>query len=331
MSNKKIIMIIDGLNMFIRSYTVDPSVSNTGEPIGGIKGTLKQLQKMFREMNPDHVFIIWDGTGGSRRRRAINKDYKDGRKPIAPKKHDFQPKLSEEQERENQRWQLKRLIEILNLLPIRQFVYDNVEADDIIALLSHDPCLNDYIKIIVSNDKDFLQLASTSTIIWRPATEKFMTTKSILDEFSIHPSNMAVARAIAGDKGDNLEGVKGMGLKTVVKHFPEVSGEKFLTLNEVFNKAKEIEGYKIIDNLVSSENVVRENYKIMQLYSPQVSFDIRESIFSNLRSEIQKVDWLGVLSIMNKDNHPEDYNWSGLKDFSIKMSLDKICENDNDE
>ena len=329
--DKKIIMIIDGLNMFIRSYTVDPSVSNTGEPIGGVKGTLKQLQKMFREINPDHVFMVWDGTGGSRRRRAINKNYKDGRKPLTQKKHDFMPKLSEEQERENQRWQLKRLIEILNLLPIRQFVFDNIEADDIIALLSQDPCLEDFIKVIVSNDKDFLQLASSSTMIWRPATEKFMTTKSILEEFSIHPVNMALSRAIAGDKGDNLDGVKGMGLKTVVKHFPEVAENKFLTLNEVFNKAREIDGYKIINNLVESEEVVRENYKIMQLYSPQVSFEVRESIFSDLRSEATKTDWLGVLKIMRKDNHPEDYNWSDLKTFCSKMSLESICEEDNDE
>ena len=75
-------MVIDALNMYFRAYIVDPSLSTNGEPIGGIKGFIKILQKMCREMKPDQVVICWDGAGGSNKRRAQNKNYKSGRKPI---------------------------------------------------------------------------------------------------------------------------------------------------------------------------------------------------------------------------------------------------------
>ena len=63
--------------MFFRAYIVDPSLSENGQPIGGLKGTLKIMQKLLRETKPDRVVICWDGAGGSKKRRSLNKDYKD--------------------------------------------------------------------------------------------------------------------------------------------------------------------------------------------------------------------------------------------------------------
>ena len=67
MLNKKI-MIIDALNMFLRSYVVNPSLNSNGEPIGGFYGFLKSLQKCIREIDPDEVHICWDGPGGAKRK-----------------------------------------------------------------------------------------------------------------------------------------------------------------------------------------------------------------------------------------------------------------------
>ena len=78
----KRVIIIDALNMMLRSYIVNPSLSRNGQPIGGLKGFLQSLQKLCRESKPDAVVIAWDGQGGSNRRRQMNKNYKEGRKPI---------------------------------------------------------------------------------------------------------------------------------------------------------------------------------------------------------------------------------------------------------
>ena len=57
----KRVMIVDALNMYFRAYIVDPSLSTNGQPIGGVKGFLKILQKLSRELRPDLVVIAWDG------------------------------------------------------------------------------------------------------------------------------------------------------------------------------------------------------------------------------------------------------------------------------
>ena len=66
------VMVVDALNQFLRSYIVDPSVSTQGQPIGGSKGFLKILNKLTREIKPDKVVVVWDGAGGSKKRKAIN-------------------------------------------------------------------------------------------------------------------------------------------------------------------------------------------------------------------------------------------------------------------
>ena len=57
----KRVIIIDALNMFLRAYIVDPSLSSNGQPIGGLKGSIKILQKLVRISQPDSIVIVWDG------------------------------------------------------------------------------------------------------------------------------------------------------------------------------------------------------------------------------------------------------------------------------
>jgi DNA polymerase-1 len=80
--NKKRVLIVDALNAMLRAYIVDPSISTNGQPIGGLKGFIKILQKLVRETKPDNIIIAWDGPDGSRKRKTMDKNYKAGRKPI---------------------------------------------------------------------------------------------------------------------------------------------------------------------------------------------------------------------------------------------------------
>ena len=71
-TDRKRVLIIDALNMFLRAYIVDPSLSTNGEPIGGFKGSLKIVQKLVRMTKPDEIVIVWDGPNGSRKRRSLD-------------------------------------------------------------------------------------------------------------------------------------------------------------------------------------------------------------------------------------------------------------------
>ena len=70
------------MNTFIRNYVMNPSIAADGSPIGGTKGFLMTTQKLAREIQPDQIIVVWDGGGGSEKRQALAKQYKEGRKPL---------------------------------------------------------------------------------------------------------------------------------------------------------------------------------------------------------------------------------------------------------
>jgi DNA polymerase-1 len=309
-TKKNRVLIIDALNMYFRSYIVDPSLSTNGQPIGGVKGFLKILQKLIRETKPDSIVVAWDGPGGSRKRKAVNKNYKEGRKPIRLNR-DIR-NLSENEELENKIWQQTRLAEYLNELPVIQLVLPEVEADDIISFIAQLPSLKGSQKVIVSSDKDFFQLCDDETVLFRPVQKEVLSKKTILERFDIHPTNFALARAICGDKSDNLKGVPGAGLKTIAKRFPFFKEEEDCTLGQVIEKCDNVDSdLKIYKNILGGEDAIKENYKIMQLYCPIISVQGKQkikSIVENFKCEFNKTE---IICMMNEDGFGV-YDWTGL-------------------
>ena len=81
-------------------------------------------------------------------------------------------------------------------------MFESIEADDLIAFACQ---LQDYAgwqKVIVSSDKDFIQVLDKETVLYRPTQEEVLNVNRVVDEYGIHPNNFALARAIAGDKND---------------------------------------------------------------------------------------------------------------------------------
>ena len=99
----KRLLVIDALNMFVRAYIVNPSMSTNGNPVGGVLGFLGILRKLIRESKPDQVIICWDGPGGSLKRRQVVKEYKEGRKPL--RKNYEVDGMDEQSEVDNKIWQ----------------------------------------------------------------------------------------------------------------------------------------------------------------------------------------------------------------------------------
>jgi DNA polymerase-1 len=267
----KRLLIIDGQNMFIRNYVMSPQLDANGNPIGGLTGFLRSLQKEIRRAKPDRVVVAWEGPGGSQARREKNKNYKVGRK--APKLNREYTFSTPEEERENKYEQVIRLTEYLENLPVLQLAVENVEADDVIAWLCHCNEYDEWQKVIVSNDQDFLQLCDDKTILLRPGkNEQIINKKKVLEEYGIHPRNFAWARAVVGDKSDNLEGVRGLGLKTMAKRFPFLSENKDYVLQDILSHAKNNKNkIKAYQNVVDSEEIIASNYEIMQLYTSVIS------------------------------------------------------------
>ncbi len=277
MTKSKRLLIVDALNAYFRAYIVNPSLSKNGQPIGGYKGFLGILQKLCREMKPAEIIIAWDGAGGSLRRKEVNSNYKEGRKPIRLNR-DVRV-LTKDEEMQNKVWQQYRLMEMLNFMPVIQLMADRVEADDIISYVAQSPQYSGWEKIIVSSDKDFFQLCDDETVLYRPIQKKFINKPRILEEFKIHPTNFALARAMAGDKSDNLPGVRGVGLGTISKRLPFFAGEESVTIPELIEFCEnDNTGLKAFSSICDAEDIIKENYKIMQLYSPTMSIDDKSRI-----------------------------------------------------
>lgn len=289
----KRLMIIDGMNTFMRSYIVDPSLSVNGEPIGGLKGFFKILQKLNREIKPDGIVVVWDGAGGSKKRKQMHKEYKAGRKPPRLNRS---IRLEEHDEKNNKIWQLDKTIQYLDLCPVIQLIEDGVEADDLISLVVRMDRFSGWHKIIVSSDKDFFQLCDDETIVFRPIQKEVLNKNKVLEQFGIHPKNFALARAMVGDSSDNLPGVKGVGLLTVAKRLPFLSEDKEYEIDDVRDFCEENESkIKFYKNIVENLDVVHFNMKMMQLSSPSISFQTKKKvdyIFDNAYLSFNKTEFL---------------------------------------
>jgi 5'-3' exonuclease len=292
-------------------------------PIGGLRGCIQSLQKVVRESKPDMIVICWDGQGGSKKRKLLKKDYKAGRKPIRLNRSIRN--LSEEQEVDNKIWQQTRLIEYYNQIPVIQFMFDSTEADDIIAYVANHKYLKEYQKIILSSDKDFFQLLNDKTVLYRPIQKEILNKKAIIEKFDIHPTNFAMARAMAGDKSDNIEGVQGLGLKTISKRFPFLREEKAATFSDIVSHCKkelEEKEIKAFRNILESESVLKRNYQMMQLYAPILSIDAKNIVNKTLKESDNTFNKTELIKMMIKDGFGE-INFVELFQHLNKISLDK--------
>ena len=309
----KRLMVVDALNAYFRAYIVDPSLSENGQPIGGYKGFIKILQKLCREMRPDEVIIAWDGAGGSQKRKSMNKNYKEGRKPIRLNRS--VRTLTEDQEMQNKVWQQCRLMEMLNEMPFIQIVSDGIEADDVISYAVQNSKYKGWHKIIVSSDKDFFQLCDDETVLYRPIQKLFVNKPRILEEHGIHPTNFAMARAIAGDKSDNLDGVRGVGLKTIAKKMTFFSKEESVTFSELYEYCeKDNTGLKAFASILENRDRIEDNYKIMQLYSPAMSIQTKNKIQYALEEFVPHFNKTEVMKRMKEDGFGE---WNTSDIFAI--------------
>jgi DNA polymerase-1 len=314
----KRVLVIDALNMFLRAFIVDPSLSNHGQPIGGIKGSIKILQKLVRITKPNEIVICWDGPNGSQKRKTLDSNYKDGRKPLRLNRSVHN--LTENEELQNKLWQQMRTIEYFNQMPIIQLVLERVEADDIISYVCNSRHYDGWQKVIVSNDKDFLQLCDEETVVYRPTTDKIETKNTVIESLGIHPVNMALARAMTGDSSDNLPGVSRVGFKTIAGKLPFMKEEKSVTIDQLLEYCENMESkLKVYKNIAASKKIIEHNYKMMQLYSPLISVQGKQTIdysLDNFECDFNRTE---LIKLMMEDGFGE-LNWEELKTFLNKIS-----------
>jgi DNA polymerase-1 len=263
------IMVFDGLNTFIRAFGATPSTNEDGDHIGGITGFLFSIGKAVRDFRPSRCVIVFDGRGGSARRRKIHGDYKANRaNKTRLRRHDHQQFASIEDEQEAMRWQFSRLVSYLDNLPVTFLAIDGIEADDTIAYIAQ--MYKDISKkiTIVSTDRDFYQLVDNKLQVWSPIKKKMYDEAAILEEFGVHPNNYVVYRTFTGDASDNISGVDGIGPKTILKTFPELADPTEFTLDDLQQKCNDkriLKEGKMYQKVLDNYDTVETNYRLMNI------------------------------------------------------------------
>jgi DNA polymerase-1 len=259
------VLIIDGLNTYIRVFSSVPALNDDGDHIGGVTGFLRSIASVIRQFKPTRCIIVFDGKGGSVRRKKVYSNYKANRaNKTKLNRHEEFDSLEDEQA--SMKRQFQRVIQYLDILPVTIMSIDNIEADDAIAYLTTD-LLTDAQKVIIcSTDRDFLQLVDDRVNVWSPVKKKMYDTNRILEEFGIHASKYLLYRTFDGDKSDNIPGVDGIGLKTLIKEFPQFQTEDTLTtdmmLEHLHDNKKKQRLYNLIDN---KREQLAMNHQLMQL------------------------------------------------------------------
>jgi|TARA_B100000287_G_scaffold179260_1_gene169276 DNA polymerase-1 len=282
------VLLIDGLNTFIRVFSAIPTTNEDGVHIGGIVGFLRSIGYTINMVRPTRTIIVFDGKGGSNRRRKIYPQYKMGRKMShrLNRTHDF---LTRDEEKKMMVFQLNRIVEYLECLPLTIINMDGIEADDVIGYCAKH-IFKDSKSTIMSTDKDFLQLVDENIRVYSPTKKKMYDEEKVVEEYGISSHNFLLYRMLDGDVSDSIPGVKGVGLKSLIKHFPFLEDSHKHTIEDVLKSASvQKDKYKLCEDISESQDQMLLNKKLMDLDDVNISGNSKLKIQNITSNPIQRI------------------------------------------
>jgi DNA polymerase-1 len=217
------VMIIDGTNLAFRAGLVGGFSLSTSD---GYDTTvhfamLNMIRYQIDKYNPEEVCVCWD-IGGSKIKEALYPEYKEARREKA---------LSSSIDKSlfiDIGKQIKELQEVLPYFGIKQVKLYGVEADDLIALL----CEELKGVLVVSSDKDLLQLVNDGVLVYYLPKDILVTKDNFQELFGVSPELFIYYKSILGDPSDNIKGLKGFGHKTSAKLVLKYGSWKNWIMNE---------------------------------------------------------------------------------------------------
>jgi DNA polymerase I len=295
------IVIIDALNTFIRNFVTLKSMNPGGHHVGGLLGFLRSLGYLTRTLDPTRIVCVFDGKGSSMNRKNIDPMYKAQREHV--KITNWGMYDTQLEERESMAAQIDRLMDYLECLPVTVLIYDKIEADDVISFVAQEKAQSQARVTIVSSDKDFYQIIRPGIAVYSPIKRQLIDHQNVSEILGLTPVNYLTAKAVMGDNSDNLAGVKGVGLKTLTKVFPELLSEERFELQDLYNVCEQkLENRrKIYANVIYDWEKVQRNYQLMDIQNPRLTQDEKSSILQDIKHPRGELNIRGFLKYMEVD------------------------------
>ena len=329
-------LLVDGNNLFKIGFHGAKDVFSDGAHVGGVYHFVNILRKFLDEHNHDKVVVFWDGDSNSSIRKGLYPQYK------ANRRQDMN-----EYKYESYLYQQSRVKQYLEEIFVRQVEISNNEADDLIAYYCK--IAKDEKIIIFSADKDLTQLISENVTIYSPITKQYFKNGDniVINKVEIPHYNVLLTKIFTGDKSDNIDGIEGLGEKTLLKYFPELR-EKPCTVEEILYNAGKIpqkKPIKVLNNILTGkskstifgEEFYTTNKKIVDLTNPLITDDGKELVTQILTETIDPTDrgYKNLMRMMMEDGlfkylPRDDEAWVNfLKPFMKLIRKEKRNTNKN--
>ena len=295
-------LLVDGDNLFKIGFHGVREMYDNGDHLGGIYHFINILRRFLEEHNLDKVVVFWDGDSNSSIRKSIYPQYK------ANRRQDMN-----EYKYESYLQQKSRVKQYLEEIFVRQVEMINNEADDLIA--HYCKVAKDEDVIIFSADKDLTQLISERVTIYSPISKQYFKNGDMItiNKVEIPHYNVLLTKVFTGDKSDNIDGIEGLGEKTLLKFFP-VLQEMPCTMDKLLDIARNNEQKKkpkALENILTGktkngilgEEFYNTNMKIVDLGNPLITDEGKELVEQIQTDTIDPTDrgYKNLMRLMMED------------------------------
>jgi len=281
-----LILIIDGNSLMYRAFYAMPQLNNKqGIMTNAVFGFMSMFLKLIEDNKPHYVAVAFDMKGPTFRHKEYG-EYKATRQ-LTP---------------EGLGQQFDLLMQLLDILPVNYYRYEGYEADDILGWLSSEATKKGVKSLIVTGDRDALQLVSESATVL--LTKKGISQIRLFDmeelknEYGMEPWQIIELKALMGDSSDNIPGVMGIGEKTALSLI-----HQFRSLQGIYDNFHLVKGTKLRENLIKEKDKAYLSKRLATILreSPfPVSFEDNLYKPKNSNELKQMFEWLGFQSMLNK-------------------------------
>ena len=240
----KTVCLVDGSGYIFRAfYGLPPLTAPDGTPVNAVYGFTNMFLRLTKALRCDYSLVLFDAKRQNFR-NEIFPDYKGTRKDIP---EDLIP-------------QFPIIREATTALNLNQLEMEGYEADDLIATYARKALEKGFEVVVVSADKDLMQLIRPGVTFYDPMKDKFFTPEDVKEKFGVYPDKVVDVQALAGDSIDNIPGVPGIGLKTAAQLI-----EEFGSLEQVLARAGEIKQNKRRETLLANIDNARTSLALVTL------------------------------------------------------------------
>lgn len=240
----KKVCLIDGSGYIFRAFYGLPEMTDPqGTPVNAVYGFTNMFLKLTGKISCDYCLVLFDAKRQNFRNNFFP-DYKGTRKEIPEALIPQFPIIRE-------------AVDVLNLNHLEMEGY---EADDLIATYAAQASALGYETVVVSADKDLMQLIRPGVEYYDPMKDKFFTPEDVKEKFGVYPDKVVDVQALSGDTIDNIPGVPGIGPKTAAELV-----NQFGSLQEVLDRAGEIKQNKRRENLIAHRQDAEVSLQLVTL------------------------------------------------------------------